>query len=414
MNSFQALFLFTGFFFLFVTFFYLFLFLENRKTMLKDPVPKNFPKISFIIPVFNEEKSISKVIQSIKSSEYPSKPFEIIAVNDASTDNSLQVLKSIKGIKVINRAENSGKAAVAKNTGLKLAKHDFVATMDADSFAQPDALMHVMGYFEDPKVKVVTSTHLVYKPKTIWQKMQKFEYITMNFIRKSHSIIDALYVTPGPLSVFRKKDLVELGGFDEENLTEDIEMGFRMLSKNKQVRHSLNAIVYTDVPSTFKALFKQRLRWYRGGIECTKKYHYLFFNKQYSHFGMFVFPFAFVFSAFFLLIFIVNSVYNFLIKFGFNFAVGVYSSLLLNTLDLELFIEAAGPLFWVSIETVFIILMIIAVILYFFVSFKLSKDKITLKSLPFLIFFTLYWAFFMGIVWYYALFNEVFKARQKW
>ncbi len=218
-SAFDLLYLFVAFFFIFMLAFYLLVFLDNRSGFLKDPVPKRFPKISFLVPSYNEGKNIRKTLYSILALNWPSKPFDIIVIDDGSSDNTAQQARKVKGVRVYSKS-NGGKAS-ALNFGIQKSKHEFSATMDADSYAKPDALFHLMGYFEqDSQVAAASSSHVVEEPKTFVERIQKFEYITANFLRKSHSLLNALYVTPGPLSIFRKKVLEEIGGFDETQLTE--------------------------------------------------------------------------------------------------------------------------------------------------------------------------------------------------
>jgi len=141
-----------------------------------------------------------------------------------------------------------------------------IASMDADSFAEPESLKNMVGYFEDPAVANVSPIMKVYDPKTIIQKFQRIEYLIILSLRKVLSFFDGIPVTPGPLSVYRASIFEELGGFEEDNITEDQEIALRIQEAHYKMKCSVNAVVYTTAPADIRSLFRQRIRWNRGWI----------------------------------------------------------------------------------------------------------------------------------------------------
>ena len=131
--------------------------------------------------------------------------------------------------------------------------------------------------------------------KKLIEKMQAREYAVIAWSRKLLQYIEGIYVAPGPLSIYHKKSFISYGGFDTNNLTEDIEATWKILSHNKKVRIDLRAKVYTTAPSKFRVWWKQRLRWNLGGFQTMWKYKKLFFNPSYGMMGLFVVPF-FIFT----------------------------------------------------------------------------------------------------------------------
>jgi cellulose synthase/poly-beta-1,6-N-acetylglucosamine synthase-like glycosyltransferase len=253
-----------------------------------------FPTLSVLIPAWNEGETIADTIRAVLDSDYPQDKIEIIAINDGSTDNTLAEMKKFGNkIKIFDKP-NSGKAD-SMNQAMKLAKHEYLAVIDADSYPVKNALRDMVAYLEEKDVVAVTSAILVKNRKKLIEKMQAIEYAVIAWSRKLLQYIEGIYVAPGPLSIYHKKSFISYGGFDTNNLTEDIEATWKILSHNKKVRIDLRAKVYTTAPSKFRVWWKQRLRWNLGGFQTMWKYKKLFFNPSYGMMGLFVVPF-FIFT----------------------------------------------------------------------------------------------------------------------
>lgn len=280
-------------FFIFVSLYSIFLVLllhfRSRGSFFDDIETKNFPEISVLIPAFNEEKNIVETVNAIKAVDYPEHLKEIIVIDDKSTDNTLEIARRIEGIKVIAKDKNTKKADTL-NTGLREAKGEIIVVTDADSFPERDSFKKMLSYFNDPKTASVTSTILVKNPSNILEKFQAIEYYLIAWGRKILDNVDSVYVTPGPLSMFRKNVLKKVGGFDTNNLTEDIEIAWKNLKHGYKNRMCLSSRVYTNVPSKLKKWWRQRLRWDIGGLQTMYKYKSSVFKKSQSIFGLFVVP----------------------------------------------------------------------------------------------------------------------------
>jgi cellulose synthase/poly-beta-1,6-N-acetylglucosamine synthase-like glycosyltransferase len=257
---------------------------------------KKFPerelgKVSIIIPAYNEEKTIKQTIESALGLDYPKGKFEIIVIDDGSKDNTLKIASKFKGenIKVFTK-ENGGKAS-AINFGLKRANGEFVVTMDADTFVQPDALKKLIRCFDNPKVMSATPGMLVKKANGVLQWVQQIEYLMGIFLRKSFSSINSIHITPGAFSAYRKSFFDKYGGFQEGNITEDLEIALRIQSKNYVIANDPSAVVYTVAPKKFLSLMIQRRRWYSGLMKNLWNYRHLF-NKKYGDLGIVVLPAA--------------------------------------------------------------------------------------------------------------------------
>ena len=185
-------------------------------------------------------------------------------VNDGSTDaTASEIRQGIKGdarFRLIDRQENRGKAA-SLNEGISRAKGEFVATIDADSIIEPGIFPKVLPYFENPNVGAVTVAVRVKNPKTLLHKIFELEYIIgLSLLLKAFSFFNGVFVTPVHPSVYRKKILVEIGGFDVDNITEDMEIAYRIQKKRYRIENCMDAKVYTIIPPTFSKLLVQRKR----------------------------------------------------------------------------------------------------------------------------------------------------------
>jgi len=254
------------------------------------PAITKFYSISVIIPVYNEQETIEDSIKSIYGVDYPN-ILEVVVVNDGSTDRTPLILKGLekkyKTLKVINKP-NSGKAD-SLNRALKLARGEFIAVIDADSYPEKNSFRRMIGFFDDAGVGAVTAACIPRNSKNFLEKLQVIEYKVIMFTRKLLEFVDSIYVTPGSLSIYRKKALEDVGGFDTKNLTEDIEATWHLLKKNWKIKMSFSAQATTTTPSKVGPWYIQRRRWAIGGFQCIQKYKNSFMSE--NMLGFFVIPF---------------------------------------------------------------------------------------------------------------------------
>jgi len=288
---------FVFFFYIFVGIYmislFFFIYIPNRKKLFDYPIGMAKP-VSIVIPCYNEGETIGEAIESLLNLDYPKNMIEIIVVDDKSSDNSAEIVstyaKKYKNVRLIINKRNSGGAAEPTNIGIKAAKFDYIAVADADSAPSKDALIKMIGFLqEDEKVGAVSCAILSKTPHTFMQKLQQIEYFMIGFNRKLLDLVDSVYVTPGPFALYKKKVLFEVGLFDINNMTQDIEIVWRLLSYGYKARMCLSARVYTTTPTKFKLWWKQRVRWNIGGTQCIIKYGGIVFRK--GMLGGFIIPF---------------------------------------------------------------------------------------------------------------------------
>ncbi len=284
----------------FIAFYFLFLFIliyiQNRSKLYEYEEPKRNYSLSIVVPCYNEEKSIEGTIKALLNSDYKGLK-KIFVVDDCSTDNSYKIIKKMAArhpkVVALRTPKNTGKASGAKNYGAKFVKTELIGFTDADSYPKKDSIRKMVGFFNDSQVGAVTAMVLVKKRDKFIEKLQAIEYKIIAFSRKLLGFIDSIYVTPGPLAIYRKSAFDSVGGFDEKNLTEDIEITWHFVAKGYKIKMSLPSKVYTVVPDNLKTWFKQRIRWNIGGIQTINKYKKTFMKV--GMLGKFILPF-FVFS----------------------------------------------------------------------------------------------------------------------
>jgi cellulose synthase/poly-beta-1,6-N-acetylglucosamine synthase-like glycosyltransferase len=254
-----------------------------------------YPSITIIVPAWNEEHTLAGTVDSLLAVDYPKDKLSIFIVDDGSTDNTRTVAEGFSvhpQVKVFSK-QNGGKHT-AMNLGISAASSDLIGCLDADSFADPASLKEVVPYFDDPETMAVTPSVQIHNPDNVLRRIQSTEYMVGEFTRKVFSRLNALYVTPGPLSIYRKEVFEKIGGFEHSYGTEDMEMALRMQSHHMKIENAHTAFVYTVCPATPRALYKQRVRWVSGFLKnAFFKYRFMFLNKKYGHLGILTVPFAF-------------------------------------------------------------------------------------------------------------------------
>ena len=346
---------------IFVGFFYLVAYFQN-KNKIQSRDYKEEPFVSVVVPAYNEEENLPKIVKSFNEIDYPKEKLELIIVDDGSTDKTYEVATSFKDerIKVFRREKKSGKKAVPLNLGIKNAKGEIIVTLDADTFMQPDLLRKALSYFSDPSVAIVIPAARPSDIRGFWRRMQLIEYTVAAFSRKILTFIDSLSVAP--TASFVKAEVFEkYGDYDEDNITEDFEMGLRVVKNHHKVMHVIDSYVVTEVPKGFKGLFKQRLRWAYGTYYNLRKYRKLF-SPQYGDMGVFYLPLIVLLTCFALFVFV---------KFFFDILVrGTRSFYLWALSNFQISLKEVYPMSFITDPQILIGFFI--VIISFFV-FTLAK-----------------------------------------
>ncbi len=279
----------------YVQVFFLITFLENKKKIVVRNGPTNlkeYPEVTVIVPCWNEESTIHKTVVSLLELNYPKDKLQIFLIDDGSTDDTWNIIKKFEGYKNIRifRKDNGGKYT-ALNLGLENVKTEFLGCLDADSVADKESLVRIMSYFEkDSHTMAVAPSIIAINSKNVVQNAQEAEYDMSVYVKKMLGLLGAIHVTPGPLTIFRKKVFDDLGPYKHAHNTEDMEIAYRMQENHYKIEQCNDAYVYTNTPPTIKKLYKQRLRWIYGFINNTIDYRKVLFRKKYGNFSIFTIP----------------------------------------------------------------------------------------------------------------------------
>ena len=267
-------------------------FIQNRKEIFTNPQSGKKYSLSIVVPCYNEEESIEGTIKSILDSGYEGLE-KIFVVDDCSTDKSYSIIKSLEKkypeLVALKTEKNTGNAGGAKNYGARFVKTELIGFVDADSYPGKHAISSMTGFFDDPEIGAVTTRILVRKRDNFLRKMQAIEYKVIAFTRKLLEFLDSIYVTPGPLVIYRRSAFVKIGGFDAKNMTEDIEATWHLIHDGYKIKMSFVSESMTVAPNTLGKWFKQRIRWNIGGYQTILKYKKFFLRK--GMLGFFILPF---------------------------------------------------------------------------------------------------------------------------
>jgi cellulose synthase/poly-beta-1,6-N-acetylglucosamine synthase-like glycosyltransferase len=250
-----------------------------------------YPGVTITIPAYNESHNVEKTVNSLLALDYPQDKLHIIIVDDGSTDDTWQIMQQYAGhpqIRIFTK-ENGGKYT-ANNLGLEHSHTPFVGCLDSDSEVHPQALKRIMTYFDKADVMAVASTIVIKDPQTMIQKAQSVEYDYSIYVKKMLGMLNAIHVTPGPFSIFRKTVFDTIGPYRHAHNTEDQEIALRMHQHKMKIEHAPDAYVYTIGPHKVRGLYKQRVRWIYGFIKNAFDYRHLLFKSRYGNVGFITLP----------------------------------------------------------------------------------------------------------------------------
>jgi biofilm PGA synthesis N-glycosyltransferase PgaC len=235
----------------------------------------SLPMISLVVPAYNEGLVIQAAVRSLLKLDYPN--YEIIVIDDGSTDDTYEkaigVAREQQDITIRIITKRNGGKAEALNTGMAAARGEFILNMDGDSKLSSNTLRACIRHFENPKIGAVAGNVKVINRENIWTKIQALEYVEgLAMARKAQSFIRAVNIIPGPLGMFRKSVLQQVGGYDHDTFAEDCDLTLKMLMRGWHIAYEPTAIAWVETPSGLLDLLKQRYRWTRGILQATTKH----------------------------------------------------------------------------------------------------------------------------------------------
>ncbi|HJV77754.1 MAG TPA: glycosyltransferase [Paludibacter sp.] len=255
------------------------------------------PKVSVIVPAFNEEVNATRTVDYLLKSTYPD--FEIIFVDDGSKDNTFNIVNTAfennSKVKVLTKP-NGGKAA-ALNFGIEYASGEILVCIDADTILPADAISRMIPFFEDSRVGSVAGNVRVGNTLNMITNWQSIEYTTsQNFDRRAYDAVNAVLVVPGAIGAFRKTAMQEIEGFTTDTLAEDCDLTLRMLRAGYKIRTCNDALALTEAPETLNMFMKQRSRWTFGMMQSFWKHRDLLFSFKKPNIGLMALPNLLIFN----------------------------------------------------------------------------------------------------------------------
>ncbi len=287
------------------------------------------PSLSVIVPAYNEELTIEESVRALLALQYPD--FEVIVVNDGSTDATLERLKSrfalepeeVAGtgplphapcrrvyrsasnpaLRVIDK-ENGGKAD-ALNAGINLAEGELYCAADADSLLEADSLLRAVQPFVEGgeqtvavggTVRVANGCRVrggrvveVRLPNRFLALLQTIEYMrAFTMARLAFERFGALFIISGAFGIFRREAVLAVGGYDTATVGEDLELVLRLhrflreRGRSYEIRFVPEPVCWTQVPESLPALARQRMRWHRGALESLAAHHRMIGRRRYG------------------------------------------------------------------------------------------------------------------------------------
>lgn len=225
------------------------------------------PSVCLILAGHNEAETIGSTLATTWGS-YPR--LEIVVVDDGSTDGmaavARQFAKRHAGVLVLSRPERGGKSS-AMNWALQYAKAEVVVVVDADSDLAPGAIWEIVQPMADPHVGAVAGTVLARNPfENLCTWLQAYEYLSSIFVGRMLAVrCGILGIVSGAFGAFRRSTLDRTMGWDV-GPPEDLDLTLAIRKTGQKIQFAPYAQCYTDLPATWKALIRQRIRWEQSGV----------------------------------------------------------------------------------------------------------------------------------------------------
>ena len=393
--------------------------------------------VTIVVPAYNEAVVLRDTMRNLLQQSYPG--YEIIVVNDGSTDDTLLLLHkwfnltpiattvprdaphaplraAFEAVElpgtctrlVVIDKPNGGKAD-AFNAAINYVRTDYVMTVDADTLLVPTALKEMMspvmrnsgvvavgaqvGVINNSELNADGSIAKIELPKNWLPGVQALEYVkTFMIYRAGHDVAQATLLISGACGLFKTSLLRHLRGFDRASVCEDIELTMRIQrevrkqGETAQIEFVGNPIAWTQVPTTFASLNKQRNRWYRGAAHALWKHRGMLFRPSMGMVGFFTLPAYWLFG--YLTLFTLILLTYILIRdalavgslqeLGLLILIGVLVAMLINLIAISLLRFTNSPirskrdklrLFWYGLVELFFVQFV-----YLFINLKAAFD----------------------------------------
>ncbi|MDM0073714.1 poly-beta-1,6-N-acetyl-D-glucosamine synthase [Variovorax sp. J2P1-59] len=238
------------------------------------PALAAYPGVSVLIPCHNEALQLAETFWALTRIEYPD--FEVIAINDGSTDQTGAWLDALTlqmpTLRVVHLASNQGKAT-AMNAGALAARHELLVCIDGDALLDPHALTWLVRRFQtDARIGGLTGNPRVRNRATLLGRLQVGEFSSLvGLIKRAQTVYGSLFTVSGVICAFRKRALQDAGWWSREALTDDVDVSWRIQLAGWRLAFEPKALCWILMPETLGGLWRQRVRWSEGGAAVMLK-----------------------------------------------------------------------------------------------------------------------------------------------
>jgi len=346
-----------------------------------------FPMVTMILPAHNEGPVIQSSIRGAMEMDYPN--FEVLVLDDGSTDDTyqraLELVPEYDGRLQVITQPNGGKSR-ALNNGISRARGEFILCTDADSRLEPQTLKEAIKHFSDPMVVAVAGNVKIANRLNLLTKLQTLEYIQgLNLVRAAQALLKKITVIPGPSGVFRKDEVIRIGGYLSDTFAEDCDLTLRLMLDGKRIKYEPRCVAWTEAPEKPNALFKQRYRWGRGILQAILKHRRALFLPRRDFIGWLM---------------LWNMVFESICMVGMNFC-GI----------LMFFLMALGGglsslvfLWWVVLTMLDVLASV----------FCVTAEEEDMALVPYAVLYRLFFIPYVDSMRFFATLDELFKVRMGW
>jgi len=241
---------------------------------------EDLPAVSIVIPAYNEEPVLPDTIEAAKNLDYPAEKLEVVLCYEAdSVDRTAEICRDAAAddprFKAVERDEPGGGKAKAMNYALQYASHDIIAMIDADHCYKPDALRRAIAWFDsDDDIWCIKGRCYGTNPDDSILALHATveRHIAEKADLFAREVIGGYTIFGGGQAFFRREVFEELGDFDEDMLTEDIDMSSKIHAAGKRLVMDPSIITFEENPPTLDAWWSQRKRWARGWMQVAARY----------------------------------------------------------------------------------------------------------------------------------------------
>jgi len=373
----------------------------------REPAPEladDPPFVSVMVPAHNEGKVIVKTVEALLALDYPHDRYEIIVINDNSSDDSEELLERLRAkhahrnlLLIHTDAVTGGKGkSNALNIGFARSKGELIAVYDADNTPERTALRYLVAEITRDRTlgAVIGKFRTRNRDASLLTRFINIETLSFQWmVQAGRWKLFKLCTIPGTNFVMRREIVERIGGWDVKAIAEDTEISFRIYQMGYRIKFQPLSVTWEQEPQTASVWFKQRTRWVKGNIYVIMKNFPIVFNRTART-----------------------------IRFDIFYYVSIYILLLTSLVvsDLLLVLHALGYVH-TTIASLSLFLWVLAILLFVtgtFITIITEKGEMRLSNLWLILLMYFSYCQMWMVVAAYGLYaymkDRVFKREMKW